>query len=114
RPGIGENDVEGSALSLHRRVEPVEGGQIGDRAPHRASVGPEVGHSGIERFLSTSEDEDEGAFVDETLCCGAANAGSPASDHGGLSIQSVHDVSPGRRPLLELESSLSLLTHQYN
>jgi hypothetical protein len=26
RPGIGEDDVEGSALGLHRRVEPVEVG----------------------------------------------------------------------------------------
>src|SRR5207247_9823621 len=39
-PGIGEDDVEGSALGLHRRVESVEVGQIGDRALHGAGIGP--------------------------------------------------------------------------
>src|SRR3984957_7148564 len=50
-PGIGEDDVEGSALGLHRRVEPVEVGQVGNRALHRAGIGPEFCHSGVERFL---------------------------------------------------------------
>jgi len=94
RPGIGEDDVEGSALGLHRRVESVEVGQIGDRALHRASMGPEVSHSGVERFLPAAEDEDEGALLDEALCCGAADAGSATGDHGGLSIQSVHVMGP--------------------
>ena len=31
-PGIGEDDVEGSPLGLHRRVESVEVGQIGETA----------------------------------------------------------------------------------
>ena len=102
-PGIREDDVEGSALGLHRRVKPVEVGQIGDRALHRASIGPEIGHSGVERFLPAAEDEDEGALLDETLCCGAADASSAAGDHGGLSLQSGHDVHPSlsasrRRP----------------
>ena len=39
-PGIREDDVEGSALGLHRRVESVEVGQIGDRALHRAGIRP--------------------------------------------------------------------------
>src|ERR1039458_4792798 len=43
RPGIGEDDVEGSALGLHLCVESVEVGQIGDRALHCAGVGPEIG-----------------------------------------------------------------------
>ncbi len=30
RPGISDDDVEGSALGLHRRVESVEVSQIGD------------------------------------------------------------------------------------
>jgi hypothetical protein len=68
RPGIGEDDVEGSALGLHRRVEPVQVGLIRDRALHRAGIGPEVGHSGVERLLPAAEDEDEGAFLDEALC----------------------------------------------
>jgi hypothetical protein len=88
RPGIGEDDVEGSALGLHRRVESVEVGQIGDRALHRAGIGPEVGHSGVERFLPAAEDEDEGALLDEALCRGAADAGSATGDHGGLVFQS--------------------------
>ena len=88
RPGIGEDDVEGSALGLHRRVESVEVGLIRDRALHRAGIGPEVGHSGVERFLPAAEDEDEGALLDEALCRGAADAGSAAGDDGGLSIQS--------------------------
>src|SRR3546814_8049794 len=41
RAGIGEDDVEGSALSLHLRVEPVEVGRIGDRAPNRTGIGSE-------------------------------------------------------------------------
>ena len=49
-PGIGEDDVEGSALGLHRRVESVEVGLIRDRALHRAGIGPEVDHSGVERW----------------------------------------------------------------
>jgi hypothetical protein len=53
---------------------------------------PELGHSGVERFLPAAEDEDEGALLDEALCCGAADAGSATGDHGGLPIQSVHDV----------------------
>src|SRR6185437_10709165 len=92
RPGIGEDDVEGSALGLHRRIEPVEVGRIRNRAPHRAGVGTEVGHSGVERFLPATEDEDEGAVLDEALCRGAADAGSATCDHCGLSIQSVHVV----------------------
>src|SRR6202041_679791 len=96
-PGIGENDVKGPALLLHRRVESVEVGLIRDRALHRAGIGPEVGHSGVELFLPAAEDEDEGALLDETLCRGAADAGSATGDHGGLSLQSVriaHDNSP--------------------
>src|ERR1700692_2019902 len=86
-PGIGENECEGAALGLHRRVESVEVGQIGDRALHSAGIGPEVGHSGVERFLPAAENEDEGALLDEALCCGAADAGSATGDHGGLSRQ---------------------------
>ena len=89
-PGIGEEDVEGSALGLHRRVQSVEVGQIRHRTLHRAGIGPEVGQRGVERFLAAAEDEDEGALLDEALCCGAADAGSATGDHGGLSIQSIH------------------------
>jgi len=64
----------------------VELGLIGDRALHRAGIAPEFGHSGVERFLPAAEDEDEGALLDESLCCGAADAGSAAGDHSGLSI----------------------------
>ena len=91
-PGIGEDDVEGSALGLHRRVESVEVGLIRDRALHRAGIRPEVGHSGVERFLPAAEDEDEGALLDEALCRGEADAGSATGDHSGLSIQSGHVV----------------------
>ena len=38
-------------LGLHHCVESVEVGRIGDRALHRAGIGSEVGHSGVERFL---------------------------------------------------------------
>src|ERR1019366_4340616 len=86
-PGIGEDDVEGSALGLHRRVESVEVGLIRDRALHRAGIGPEVGHSGVERFLPAAEDEDEAALLNEALCGCEADAGSATSDHGGLSRQ---------------------------
>ena len=86
RPGIGKDDVEGSALGLHRRVESVEVVQIRDRALHRAGVGPEVGHSGVERFLPAAEDEHEGALLDEALCCGEADASRATGDHGGLSV----------------------------
>jgi len=44
--------------------------------------------------LSAAVDEDEGAFLDEALCCGEADARSAAADHGGLSIQSVHVMHP--------------------
>ena len=54
-PGIGEDDVEDSALGLDRRVEPVEVGLIGDRARHRAGIGPKLGYSGVERFLPAAE-----------------------------------------------------------
>ena len=92
-PGIGEDDVEGSALGLHRRVEPVEVGLIRDRALHRAGIGPEVGHSGVERFLPAAEDEDEGALLDEALCCGAADAGSATRDDCNLTFKLSHDFS---------------------
>jgi hypothetical protein len=105
-PGIGEDDVEGSALGLHRRVESVEVGQIGDRALHGAGIGPEVGYRGVERFLPAAEDEDEGALFDEALCRGEADAGSATGDHGGLSIQSGHVVHPS----LESYGSRELLT----
>ncbi len=92
RTGIGEDDVEGSALGLHGRVEPVEVGRIRDRTRHGAGVGSELGHGGVERFLPAAEDEDECAFLNEALCRGAAYTGRATGDHGGLSIQSVHDV----------------------
>jgi len=92
RPGIGEDDIEASALGLHRSVEPVEVGLIRDRALHRAGIGPELHHSGVERFLAAAEDEDEGPLVDEALCRGAADAGGATGDDGGLSIQSGHVV----------------------
>ena len=44
--------------------------------------------------MAPAEEEDEGALLDEALGCGAADAGSAAGDHGGLSIQSGHDVHP--------------------
>src|SRR6187401_1061901 len=93
-PRIGEDDVEGSALGLHRRIESVEVGLIRDRALHRAGIGPELSHSGVERFLPAAEDEDEGALLDEALGCGAADAGSATGDHRGLSVQSGHVVYP--------------------
>ena len=40
RPALAKTMSEGSALVLHPRVESVEVGQIGDRALHRAGVGP--------------------------------------------------------------------------
>jgi predicted NodU family carbamoyl transferase len=94
RPGIGEDDVEGAALGLHRRVESVEVSLIRDRALHRAGLGPEVGHSGVERFLPAAEDEDESALLDEALCCGKTDARGATGDHGGLSTQSVHVMHP--------------------
>ena len=93
RPGIGEDDVEGSALGLHRRVESVEVGLIGDRALHRAGIRPEVGHSGVELFLPAAEDEDEGALLDEALCCGAADAGSATGDDCNFSFKLAHNYS---------------------
>jgi hypothetical protein len=87
-PGIGENDVEGPALRLHRRVESIEVGLIRDRALYCAHMGPEGGYRGVEFLLPAAEDEDEGALVDEALCGGATG------DHSGLSIQSVHVMHP--------------------
>jgi hypothetical protein len=95
-----------STLGLHRRVESVEVSQIGDRALHRAGIGPELGHSGVERLPPAAEDEDEGTFLDEALCRCAADAGSAAGDHGGLSIQSGHVVHLS----LELHLSWGVLT----
>ena len=92
-PGIGEDDVESSALGLHRRVESVEIGQIGDRALHRAGIGPKVGDSGVELFLPAAEDEDEGALLDEALCCGEADAGSPTRDDCNFSFKLSHNYS---------------------
>src|SRR6185312_17129354 len=89
-----EDDIEVSTLGLHGRVESVEVGQIGDRALHRAGIGSEVRHSGVERFLPATEDEDERTLLDEALCCGAPDAGSTTGDHGGLSIQFVHVMHP--------------------
>ncbi|MGY4466490.1 hypothetical protein ACVWWK_002172 [Bradyrhizobium sp. LB9.1b] len=86
RACIGEDDVEGSALGLHRRIESVEVGLIRDRALHRAGIGPEGGDSSVERLLSAAEDEDEGAFFDEALCCGAPNAGSATRDNCNLTV----------------------------
>src|SRR6202040_1790846 len=86
-PGIGKDDVEGSALGLHRRVESVEVGLIRDRALHRAGIGPEGGHSGVELFLPAAENEDEGALLDEAFCCGAADAGSAAGDNCNFSFK---------------------------
>src|ERR1700730_2317242 len=93
-PSIGEDDVEGFTLGLHLRVESVEVGLIRDRALHRAGIWPELGQSGVERFLPAAEDEDEGALLDEACCRGESDAGSTASDHGGLSTQSVHFMLP--------------------
>jgi hypothetical protein len=83
RPGIGEDDVEGSTLGLHRPIEPVEVGHVRDGTLHRAGIGPEVGHSGVERLLPAAEDEDEGALLDEALCRGTADAGSAAGPSAG-------------------------------
>src|SRR5579859_25651 len=54
----------------------------------------QLSHGGVERFLPAAEDEDEGALLDEALCRGESDTGSAAGDHGGLSIQSGHDVHP--------------------
>src|SRR5580698_9078355 len=93
RPGIGENDVEGSAFGLHRRIESVEVSQIGDRALHSAGVWPEVGHCGVELCLPAAEDEDDGPLLDEALCCGAADAGSPTRDDCNLTLKLSHNYS---------------------
>jgi hypothetical protein len=91
RAGIGEDDVEGSALGLNRGVESVEVGQIADRAPHCAGIGPEVGHSGVERFLLAAEDEDDGALFDKALCSGAANAAGATGDDRNFSFKFFHN-----------------------
>src|SRR6202020_2625826 len=96
RPGIGEDNVEGSVLGLHRRVESVEVGQIGDRALYCAGIRPEVGQSGVELCLPAAKDEDEGALLDEALCCGAANAGSATGDDCNFSFKLSHNYSFGR------------------
>jgi hypothetical protein len=104
--GIGEDNVESFALGLHRRVESIEVGFIRNRAPYRAGIGPELSHSGVERFLPAAEDEYERTLGDEALCCGAADTGSAAGDHSGLSIQSGHVVYPS----LELYENRELLS----
>ena len=85
RAGVGEDDVEGSALGLHRRVKPVEVGQIGDRSLHPTGIGAEIGDSCVERVLPAAEDEDERAFLDEALCRREADTRSAAGDHSGFS-----------------------------
>ncbi|MNL25177.1 hypothetical protein D3C87_1466490 [compost metagenome] len=92
--GIGEDDVEGSAFGFHRCVEPAEIGLIGNRAFHRTGIGPQFGHCVVERLLPATEDEDESAFLDETLSRRKADAGSTAGNHGGLAIESGHGVHP--------------------
>jgi len=69
------------------------GGLIGDRALHRAGIGPEGGHSGVELCLPSAEDEDEVAFLDEALCCGAADAGSTTGDDCNFSFKLSHNHS---------------------
>jgi hypothetical protein len=54
-----------------------------------AAPSSELGHGGVERFLSAAEDEDEGPFLDEALCRGATDAGSAAGDHGGFPFSLV-------------------------
>jgi hypothetical protein len=98
------SDVERAALGLNRRVQSFEVGFVGDGALHRAGIRSEFGHDGIERFLPAAEDEDKSAFVDKSPCRGAADAGSAASDHGGLSIQ-FHVI----RPLLRCYGSRECL-----
>src|SRR6185312_2655331 len=61
---------------------------------HRSGVVAELRHRGVERFLPTAVDEDEGAFLDEALRRREADAGGTAGDHGGLSIQLAHVMNP--------------------
>jgi len=93
-PGIGEDDVEGSRLGLHRRVESVEVGQIGDRALHRAGIGPEVGHSGVELFLPAAKMKTKAPSSMKRFAAARPMPVSATGDHGGLSIQSVHVMHP--------------------
>jgi len=79
-----------AALSRSRSAK----SETEDRALHRAGIGPEFDHSGVERFLPAAKEEDEGALVDEALRRGEADAGSTTGDHGGLSIQSGHVMDP--------------------
>jgi hypothetical protein len=69
---------------------------LAKRALHRAGIGPEVGHSGVERFLPAAEDEDEGALLYEALCCGEADAGSAPCDDCNFSFKLSHNDSFGR------------------
>jgi hypothetical protein len=109
-PALAKTMSRVSALGLHRRVESVEVVEIGDRALHRAGVGPEVGRSGVERFLPAAEDEDEGALLDEALRRGAADASSAAGDHGGLSTQSGHAIELTHKFLPALSRSDAMYT----
>ena len=76
--------------------EPVEVFLVGDRALYGTGVGSEYGYGRVERVLSAAEEEDEGAFLDEALCRGEADAGRAAGNHRGLPIQSGHDLHPSR------------------
>src|SRR3546814_6804414 len=98
RAGIGEDDVEGSALRLHLRVEPVEVGRIGDRAPNRTGIGSEFGQGRVERFLTAAEDEDECAVLAAAFCRRDADAGGAAGkDRKSTRLNSSH-YCPTRIP----------------
>jgi len=53
-------------------------------------LGPRAA-SGVELCLPAAEDEDEGALLDEALCCGAADAGSATGDDCNLTFKLSHN-----------------------
>lgn len=106
RARVGHDDVEGAALRLDRRVEPVEVGGIGDGALDCAGIRAELGHRLVEHVLAAAEDEDEGALFNEALGRREANTGGAASDYGRLASKSSgggHGVFRGSNCLLELQ-----------
>ena len=87
--GVGEEDVEAAFLLLNGGEELVEIRKVRDIALDAECIRSEFLHGGIELRFAPAGDEDEGAFRDETLGGGEADAAVAAGHQSDFVFEFV-------------------------
>ena len=92
--GVGEQDVDPPVLLPHRRVEPIEVGQLRDVALHADRPVADLGDRPVQLLLPAAGDDDLGPLGREPLGRRQADAAVAARDDRDLAVELTHRTTP--------------------